>query len=163
MHRAHDPTGSIGGPQCPAHHSCIHAHTPKPRVDLWHAPNQTQSLSPLQSSRGGPGKKEIYLFINNKRHSPWTLAPGAWIIPGQTLVGKPPPGASCSCKPAGTEVLISAVAHNKPHRRSKWVAYSYFDSRLIQQKSPSCLKPPYRILFYLSLLVHHPHYGTVPL
>ena len=37
-----------------------------------------------------------------------------WIIPGQILMGKPLPGASCSCKPAGAEVLNSAVAHNTP-------------------------------------------------
>ena len=41
---------------------------------------------------------------------------GTWIFPGQfpgqLLTSKPPPGASCSYKPASTEVPISAVARN---------------------------------------------------
>ena len=49
---------------------------------------------------------------NNKRLL--TLDLDTWIIPGQVHPGIPPPGSADSYKPAGTEVLVSAVAHNNP-------------------------------------------------
>ena len=42
----------------------------------------------------------------------FTLDLDTWIIPGQVLPVKPLPGLETSCKPADTEVLASAVAHN---------------------------------------------------
>ena len=49
------------------------------------------------------------LNLNKKMHH---LDLDTWTVPGQILTGKPPPGSGNFCKPAGTKVLISAVAQN---------------------------------------------------
>ena len=81
-----------------------------------------------------------------------------WIVPGQILTGR---GLENGYKPAGTEVLISAVAHNNPIINIVLLLYYYyyyfiswmyfFPGLQSNHESFFCRKLYISVLFFVSL------------
>ena len=74
-------------------------------------------LIEMPAAQHHPDPWALVLYVYNIFYMAFTLDLDTWIIPGQILTGKPPPGASCSCKLAANDLSRSSqlvTSHNNP-------------------------------------------------